>query len=223
MLKVQGLCKEYDSGSGTITVLRDVDLAVEAKQTAVVMGPSGSGKSTLLNILGTLEVATAGRFTIDGTDLSDLSERELARFRNRRIGLIFQDHHLLPQCSALENVILPTLVDRAGGGGAERAKELLHRVGLSDRLQHLPSELSGGERQRVAIARALVNEPALILADEPTGNLDRASAVVIADLLAELQSEHDAALVLVTHSEALAERFDGRYELLDGRLVAPQR
>lgn len=223
MLNVEGLCKEYRSGSGTITVLRDVDLTVKAKQTVVVMGPSGSGKSTLLNILGTLEVPTGGRFTIDGADLGDLSERELARFRNRRIGLIFQDHHLLPQCSALENVILPTLVDRARSGGAERAAGLLECVGLSDRLHHLPSELSGGERQRVAIARALVNEPALILADEPTGNLDRASAEMVADLLVELQREQSAALVLVTHSDALAERFDGRYELLDGRLVAPRR
>ncbi|MEW6252643.1 MAG: ABC transporter ATP-binding protein, partial [Planctomycetota bacterium] len=221
------------------------------------LGPSGSGKSTLLNILGTLEPPTAGRVLLDGRDPFALGERELARFRNRAIGFVFQDHHLLPQCSVLENVLLPTIVfspssgiasaalefrvssfefrDSAGGPGSSsskletrnpkpetplaRAQHLLDRVGLGQRLDHRPAELSGGEKQRTALARALVNAPRLVLADEPTGNLDRTTSESVGELLSELPREHAVALLVVTHSEALARRFDRRFTLDAGRLV----
>jgi len=220
MLDVQDLKKEYPSHDAPLRVLSGVNLKVDAGKSVVVMGPSGSGKSTLLNIIGTLDDPTSGRVIVAGTDPFDLSAPELARFRNRRLGFIFQDHHLLPHCTTLENVVLPTLVDKADQDGVERAEALLERVGLAERMSHLPSELSGGERQRAAIARALVNRPALILADEPTGNLDRASAEVVADLLAELERARDAAVVVVTHSQLLAGRFATHYELADGKLVA---
>jgi len=183
------------------------------------MGPSGSGKSTLLNILGTLEPPSRGRVTLSGRDPFALAEPELAAFRNREVGFVFQDHHLLPQCSVLENVLVPTLV--AGPGPHEsRARELLARVGLGERLEHRPAELSGGERQRTALARALVLAPHLLLCDEPTGNLDAASAAAVADLLLELHARDGAILVLVTHSAALAARFPDRRRLTGHRLEA---
>jgi lipoprotein-releasing system ATP-binding protein len=215
----EGIRKSYPTRSGELVVLRDVNLTLAAGESAAVMGPSGSGKSTLLNILGTLEPPTSGRMTIGESDPFALAERELARFRNRRIGFVFQEHHLLPQCSALENVLLPTLADAARSDGSARAKLLLDRVGLSDRLEHRPAELSGGERQRVAIARALINEPVVLLADEPTGNLDRKTAEAIANLLVEVHRDAGAALIVVTHSESLAQRFGRTYELNDGVLV----
>ena len=222
-LLAESICKSFPTRTRELVILRDISLTLHAGESAAIMGPSGSGKSTLLNIFGTLEPPTSGRVTLNGTNPFDLPERELARFRNRRVGFIFQEHHLLPQCSVLENVLLPTLAQKheAEGDGLDRARTLLDRVGLSDRLDHRPAELSGGERQRVAIARALINRPSLLLADEPTGNLDRSAAGAVADLLVEVHREEGAILIVVTHSERLAERFARRWELNDGRLVAP--
>jgi lipoprotein-releasing system ATP-binding protein len=220
MLTAQSIQKLYATRNGWVDVLRDCSLSLPAGGSAAIMGPSGSGKSTLLNILGTLEPPTAGRLMLDGMDPFRLSEPELARFRNRRIGFVFQDHHLLPQCTAMENVLIPTLPYPAPAGDAlARVRELLERVELAHRADHLPSELSGGERQRVAIARALVNRPAVVLADEPTGNLDRALADSVADLLASLVAGEGVALLVVTHSERVAQRFRDQYEMLDGVLT----
>jgi lipoprotein-releasing system ATP-binding protein len=219
MLQAEGIHKHYPTRSGELVVLRDVSLALTAGQSAAILGPSGSGKSTLLNIIGTLEPPTAGRVRLDDCDPFALPERDLARFRNQQIGFIFQDHHLLPQCSVLENVLIPTLAGHAALDADQHACGLLERVGLSDRLDHRPAELSGGERQRVAVARALINRPKLLLADEPTGNLDRATADRVADLLAELPREHQVILIVVTHSDPLAARFDLKFDLLDGALV----
>ncbi len=182
------------------------------------MGPSGSGKSTLLHVLGTLDPPTSGRVTLGGRDPFALGGRALAAFRNREIGFVFQDHCLLPQCSALENVLTPTLVAPGRGGHEARARELLDRVGLGDRLAHRPAELSGGEQQRVALARALVLKPRLLLCDEPTGNLDAASAEAVASVLFELFAREGSILIVVTHSEALAQRFPDRRRLAEGRL-----
>ena len=184
------------------------------------MGPSGSGKSTLLHVLGTLEPPTSGRVILEGRDPFRLPERELAAFRNRAIGFVFQDHYLLPQCSVLENVLVPTLVSAERGDHESRARELLARVGLGERLDHRPAELSGGEMQRAALARALVLRPRLLLCDEPTGNLDAANAAAVADLLLELHASEQAVLIAVTHSHALAERFSDRRRLAAGRLEA---
>jgi lipoprotein-releasing system ATP-binding protein len=184
------------------------------------MGPSGSGKSTLLHILGTLDQPTTGNVFVDGKGPFALAERDLADFRNRNIGFVFQDHYLLPQCSVLENVLLPTLVghdDRAAVH--ERARRLLDKVGLSGRLEHRPAELSGGERQRVAVARALIHRPALVLADEPTGNLDRHTARAVGQLLLDLHREENNVLVVVTHSPELASTFERVLEMSDGTLV----
>ena len=219
MLKAESICKTYRTRAGALAVLRDVSLCLEPAQSAAILGPSGSGKSTLLNILGTLEPPTAGRVTLDDCDPFLLRERELAHFRNRRVGFVFQDHHLLPQCSVLENVLVPTLASGPVDDADERARRLLDRVGLSDRRDHRPAELSGGEKQRVAVARALINQPRLILADEPTGNLDRATAEQVGELLAHLPREQGVILVVVTHSEALARRFDRVYDLVAGALT----
>src|SRR5437588_10160129 len=176
-LAVHNLGKEYPTRSGPLTVLRGVNLALQRGDALAVMGPSGSGKSTLLHILGTLDRPTSGTVRLDNQDPFALAERDLADFRNRHIGFIFQDHHLLPQCSVLENVLVPTLVAKDRAADTETwAKQLLERVGLSGRLEHRPAELSGGERQRVAVARALIRHPSILLADEPTGNLDRHAA-----------------------------------------------
>ncbi|MDR1959598.1 MAG: ABC transporter ATP-binding protein [Planctomycetaceae bacterium] len=207
-LQVEHLHKEYPvSGAGSLVVLDDCSFSLSGKESLAVTGPSGSGKSTLLNILGTIERPDSGRFSLDGFTPSDSGTLELAKFRRLKLGFIFQDHHLLPQCSALENVLIPIL---AGGAVSEknvqRADWLLERVGLQDRKHHRPSELSGGERQRVAIARALINQPALILADEPTGNLDRKTADSVIQLILELQTESGSLLVLVTHDPLIAQR-----------------
>lgn len=219
-LGAESIQKHFPTRSGDLVVLRDVSLSLAPGESAVIMGPSGSGKSTLLNILGTLEAPSAGHVTIDGCNPFDLSERKLAAFRNQRIGFVFQDHHLLPQCSVLENTLLPTLATREHHDATERAHELLDRVGLAGRVDHRPAELSGGERQRVAVARALINRPVLLLADEPTGNLDRATAESIAALLSEIHRDQNATLVVVTHSEDLARRFGRRFDVVDGTLVA---
>jgi lipoprotein-releasing system ATP-binding protein len=217
-LLAENLTKDYPTRSGALHVLDGVSLRLAAGESAAIVGPSGCGKSTLLNILGTLEISGGGRMTLDGVDPFTLSEPELAGFRNRRIGFVFQDHHLLPHCSVLENVLVPTLVDGGGPASVDRAQRLLDRVGLSARLDHRPAELSGGERQRAAVARALVNQPLLILADEPTGNLDRRSAEAVADLLLELHRDEKTILIVVTHSQALAERLPQQFQLSDGRL-----
>jgi lipoprotein-releasing system ATP-binding protein len=222
MLQVEALHKSYPTRAGELRVLSGVDLTLVAGQSAAILGPSGSGKSTLLNILGTLEPPTAGRVTLDDCDPFTLTERELARFRNRQIGFVFQDHHLLPQCSVLENVLVPTLAGGPADDAETRARQLLSRVGLSERLDHRPAELSGGEKQRVALARALTNRPRLVLADEPTGNLDRQTADSVAELLVALPCEQDAVLVLVTHSETLARRCDCVFDLVAGILVPRQ-
>ena len=220
-LQVRKLCKDYPTRSGPLHVLRDVDLDVQPGESLAVTGPSGSGKSTLLHILGTLDTPTSGTVRLAGKDPFALPERELADFRNRNVGFVFQDHHLLPQCSVLENVLIPTLVGPKDTDDVqELARKLLDRVGLSARLDHRPAELSGGERQRVAIARALIHEPVLLLADEPTGNLDRTSARAVGDLLLELHREQDTMLLVVTHSVELAGRFPRRFEMNDGSLRA---
>ena len=218
-LIAETLSKDYPTRSGSLHVLDGVSLRLAAGESAAIVGPSGCGKSTLLNILGTLETPGGGQMTLDGVDPFTLPEPELASFRNRRIGFVFQDHHLLPHCSVLENVLVPTLVERHGPESVERARRLLDRVGLTARLDHRPAELSGGERQRAAVARALVNGPLLVLADEPTGNLDRCSAEAVADLLLDLHRDEKTILIVVTHSQGLAERLPRRCDLTDGRLL----
>ncbi len=219
-LRASGVEKRYPTPEGELTVLAGVDLELRASESVAITGPSGSGKSTFLNILGTLERPSAGSVRIGGDDPFALGAAELAAFRGRRVGMIFQEHHLLPQLTALENVLLPTLAGSPPPGSGERATALLERVGLARRASHRPSELSGGERQRVAIARAMLHRPALVLADEPTGNLDRATAGVVAELLLALQREEGAALVVVTHSPELAARFQRRCEMEGGALIA---
>jgi lipoprotein-releasing system ATP-binding protein len=220
-LQVSHLCKDYATRSGPLPVLRDLTLELERGQALAVMGPSGSGKSTLLHILGTLDRPTSGGVRLDGKDPFTLPEPALADFRNRHIGFIFQDHYLLPQCSVLENVLIPTLVGGHDQGDVEaRARALLDRVGLSGRLDHRPAELSGGERQRVAVARALIRHPALLLADEPTGNLDRRTAQAVAELLLDLHRQEQTVLVVVTHSLELARHFPRQAEMADGTLQA---
>ena len=215
-LRAERVSKRY----GDVTVLRDVSIEVSRGQSLAVVGPSGSGKSTLLHVFGTLDRPTSGRVTVDGRDPYVLPEKDLARFRNRVIGFVFQDHHLLPQYSVLENVMMPTLAFRdAGTDAAERARDLIERVGLGHRTNHRPSALSGGERQRVAVARALVNRPALLLCDEPTGSLDRARADEVGDLLFELHAEQETILIGVTHSLELAARFERRMALQEGTCV----
>ncbi|MBI1354578.1 MAG: ATP-binding cassette domain-containing protein [Acidobacteria bacterium] len=219
-LTVDRLCKEYPTPTVPLPILQNITFSLQRGESMAVMGPSGSGKSTLLYILGALEQPTSGSVRLGADEPFTLNPKQLAAFRNHKIGFVFQDHHLLPQCTALENVLIPTLAEGAGAeaGVEERARGLLERVGLSGRMDHRPAELSGGERQRVAIARALIRRPALLLGDEPTGNLDRKTADSIADLLLELHSEAQSILILVTHSAELAARLPRRAELLDGRL-----
>jgi|CXWL01.1.fsa_nt_gi lipoprotein-releasing system ATP-binding protein len=220
VLIAEGVSKEYPTRSGALSVLRGASLALEADTSAAIMGPSGCGKSTFLNILGTLEPPTAGRVTIAGRDPFTLGETQLASFRNRNIGFVFQEHHLLAPCTVLENVLIPTLAGEPDAEAPARARALLDRVGLADRLDHLPAELSGGERQRVAVARALINKPAIVLADEPTGNLDQHSAEAVVALLLELNREQGAVLIVVTHSAGVAKKMDKQFSLTDGVLVA---
>ena len=225
LLKLEKVTKHYVAAAGAdpVSVLREVDLDIGTGESLAILGPSGSGKSTLLNLLGTLDQPTSGRVWLDGVDLSTLREEELAAVRNRQMGFIFQSHHLLPQCSVLENVLVPTLADAARklrDGAGDRARRLLQRVGLEARLHHRPGQLSGGERQRVAVVRALINQPKLLLADEPTGALDRASAQSLGQLLAGLNREEGVTLVVVTHAADLARQMQRALELRDGALVA---
>ena len=218
-LEVTHVAKEYPTRGAPLQVLSDVSVQLSAGQNAAILGPSGSGKSTLLHIIGTLDEPTSGAVTLQGENPFQLSEPQLARFRNENIGFIFQEHHLLPQLSALENVLVPT-VAAGGASGAivDRAHDLIERVGLAERIDHRPAELSGGERQRVAVARALIQQPILLLADEPTGSLDRTNAHAIGELLLDLQKQEQTILVVVTHSLELAGLLETRLELDDGKL-----
>jgi lipoprotein-releasing system ATP-binding protein len=218
MLSARDVSKRYATAAGPLTILNALSLDVAAGESVAIMGPSGCGKSTLLYILGALEPPTSGSVRIGDTDPYALDERAQAAFRGRAIGFVFQDHLLLPQLSALENVVVPTLPAAANGDAHRRADDLLAGVGLTARRDHRPGELSGGERQRVAIARALIRRPSLLLCDEPTGNLDAASAATVTDMLVALHRDQQTMLVVVTHSAAIAARFDRRYELRDARL-----
>jgi len=223
MLELVHVAKKYDSPGDKqgLSVLKDISLKVEQGRSLVIVGPSGSGKSTLLNIMGALDYPTGGQVLFDGQDLASMSEPELARIRNKEIGFVFQLHHLLPQCTVLENVLVPTLADKKRPSIKEvrdRAEHLLQRVGLKEFLLYRPAELSGGQRQRVAVVRALINNPKLLLADEPTGSLDKDSSENIADLLVELNRSEKVTLVVVTHSLNLAERMGRVMELSDGLL-----
>jgi len=222
VLEVRELSKEYPTPRGPLTILENVSFTWEPGDAVSIMGPSGSGKSSLLYILGALEPPTRGTLALEGENPFSLPEARLATFRNRKIGFVFQDHCLLPQCSVLENVLVPALVGDRTVSAEERARELLDQVGLSERLDHRPAELSGGEKQRVAVARALIRDPVMVLCDEPTGNLDRESADRVADLLVEVHKRQKAILVVVTHSPALAERFPTRFAL-SNRTLVPQR
>lgn len=226
ILSLKGITKQYAAPQGDpASVLNGIDLEVPAGATCSVVGPSGCGKSTLLNIMGSLDRPTHGTVSVAGRDLAGLGSKELARLRNRDIGFIFQLHHLLPQCTVLENVLVPTVVARGVTAEAprERARRLLERVGLGPRVDYRPAQLSGGERQRVAVVRALINAPRLLLADEPTGSLDRHGATALCQLLVELNREEQTAIVMVTHSAPLAAMMARHLELDRGRLVDAAR
>ncbi len=220
MIELVKVCKSYESpeGSEGEVVLRDISLKLDAGRSLAVVGPSGCGKSTLLNIIGALDQPTSGQVLFDARDLAKLGEKQLAQIRNREIGFVFQLHHLLPQCTVLENVLIPTLAHEDKSGAEERAVDLLKRVGLGSHMQYRPGQLSGGQRQRVAVVRALINRPKLLLADEPTGSLDRSASENVAELLAELNQSEGVALVAVTHSMQLAKRIGSVMELNDGHL-----
>jgi lipoprotein-releasing system ATP-binding protein len=218
-LVVEHVRRDFETATGTLTVLKDVSLTLSPSETLAVTGPSGAGKSTLLNIIGSLDKPTSGRVRLADQDVSTLAGADLARFRSTSVGFVFQDHHLLPQCSAIENVVLPTIPLGRPMGASERARTLLDRVGLSDRIHSFPAQLSGGERQRVAIARAMINHPLLLLCDEPTGNLDHEAADRVASLFAELAEEGAVMLVIVTHNLDIAARFSRCFELRDGTLT----
>ena len=220
-LVVHKLCRDFVSAAETLQVLHDVELTMKAGENLAIVGPSGCGKSTLLYILGTLDKPTSGEVLLDDVDPFALSPSELARFRSQNIGFVFQDHHLLPQLSVMENVLLPALAEKSvTGDKVTRAQELIERVGLKERREHLPGALSGGERQRVAVARALLNRPKLLLADEPTGNLDSENTRKIAELLFELPPSEGAMLIVVTHSDWLAGQAAATLQLENHRLVS---
>lgn len=223
LLQLRDVTKTYRAidGGDQVPVLSGVTLEVAEKETVAVVGPSGSGKSTILNIVGALDRADSGSVLVDGKDIEKLEGDAAAAYRNATVGFIFQLHHLLPQCTVLENVLVPTLArkDRDKTALLQRAEELLEAVGLKHRLNHRPGELSGGERQRVAVARALINRPRLLLADEPTGALDRASASRLVDLLAEINTTQGVTLIMVTHAPELARRMQRVLELRDGQLI----
>jgi lipoprotein-releasing system ATP-binding protein len=217
-LEARNLGKTYPSPAGPLHVLADVSFVLGRAESAVVMGPSGSGKSSLLYILGGLEAPTSGTVRVAGQNPYELTPDALAAFRNRQVGFVFQDHCLLPQCTVLENVLVPTLVGEPDADAAERARTLLDQVGLGSRLDHRPAALSGGEKQRVAIARALIRQPQVVLCDEPTGNLDADSAERVSELLLTLHRQQQTVLLVVTHSETLAQRFERRWRIERGRL-----
>lgn len=218
MLKVENLSKEYSTPAGPLRIVSDISLILPPGSAVSIMGPSGSGKSTLLYMIGALEPPSSGTITLNGQNPFLLNAKQLAAFRNKQIGFVFQDHCLLPQCSVLENVLTPTLVSAPDGESLGRARELLGQVGLADRLDHRPAQLSGGEKQRVALARALIMKPQLLLCDEPTGNLDQKSAEVVGTLLLDVHRQADTILIVVTHSSELGARFAQRFELKDQHL-----
>ena len=218
VLKARGIRRVYPAGTGALAVLKGVDLDLFAGQTLAVTGASGVGKSTLLHILGTLDRPTAGSLEVSGVDVLSLDDRGLSDFRNRHVGFVFQFHNLLPEFTALENVMMPALVSRLAGGGRERAESLLEQVGLRDRMSHRPGQLSGGECQRVAVARALVMSPPLVLADEPSGNLDHEASAGLHELLRDLAAIRGQTFLVMTHDRDLAASLDRSGELVDGRL-----
>lgn len=222
LLELQGVTRTFESAPGSPEVLKGVDFSIDAGQSAAIVGPSGCGKSTLLNLIGTLDNPTSGTITFDGRDIRSMNDGDVAAFRNRSIGFVFQLHHLLPQCTALENVLVPTLVNAESQNARARAEQLLERVGLKDRMNYRPGLLSGGERQRVAVVRALINQPRLLLADEPTGSLSPDGAMELVQIMLELNREEDLALIVVTHSLAIAETMDAVYSFEDGRLSVQQ-
>jgi len=220
-VELQQVARQYDAPGGgrPVDVLAGVDLSVRAGDSVAIVGPSGSGKSTLLNIIGALDRPTSGTVRLEDRNLAGMSDAELARVRNRRVGMVFQLHHLLPQCTVLENVLIPTLVSSTDKQAvADRARQLIDRVGLTGQIDHRPGQLSGGQRQRVAVARALVNDPAILLADEPTGSLDRDAAEAVTSLLTELNRQDGVTLILATHSLELARRTATVLALRDGKL-----
>ncbi|MCA9084263.1 MAG: ABC transporter ATP-binding protein [Planctomycetaceae bacterium] len=221
ILELNDICRTFQSGSRELTILKDVNLQMSSGAAIALRGPSGCGKTTLLHIAGTLDRPTSGTVQILSQNPWVLPEEDLAKFRNRNIGFVFQEHQLLPQCTVLENVLLPTLAgfDTSPKESRERANQLLHSVGLQDRMSHRPGALSGGERQRVAVCRALINQPALLLADEPTGNLDPGTAETVGELLLRMAAEQQTALLCVTHSDELASRFPEIVHLKEGRIT----
>src|SRR5436853_4661406 len=221
LLELNSVSKRYDSVESAehLQILKDVTLQITRGESVAIVGPSGSGKSTLLNLIGTLDRPTSGEVLLDGKDLAKLDDKELAHVRNHQIGFVFQAHHLLPQCSVLENVLVPTLADKNSAADAEeRARALLKRVGLAERMEHRPGQLSGGERQRAAVVRALIMKPQLLLADEPTGSLDRSSSNELGQLLVELNREENVTLIVVTHAPELAKRMSRVLEIREGHL-----
>lgn len=218
-LIVEGLGKSYSGPSEARTVFAGLSFTLECQQTLVILGPSGSGKSTLLNLVGALDRPDAGRITLGGTEVGVLEGEAAAKYRNRKVGFVFQDHHLLPQCTALENVLLPALAHPDPDRPARRGMELLERVGLADRAEAFPAELSGGERQRVALARALFNEPALILADEPTGNLDRKNGALLLELFHKANETYGQTIMVATHDAQISGGMNRTLQLEDGVLV----
>ena len=219
ILQIKDIVKSYRIGPEKVEVIKGISMDVNTGETLIIMGPSGVGKSTLLHVMGLLDIPDTGEVKIDGQATSSLTEEESARLRNKTIGFVFQFHHLLPEFTALENVMIPMMMYNIQNGNIEsRAKEILDIVGLSHRLTHKPRELSGGEQQRVAVARALVNDPKLLLADEPTGNLDRTNGDALFDLLLKLNREMGQTLVIVTHNEMMSEKADLCVELEDGKI-----
>ena len=223
MVEIQNLSKIYHEGENEVLVFKKINLTIKLGESVAIVGPSGSGKSTLLNLLGGLDVPTEGDVIVDSKILSSLDEVGLAQFRNETVGFVFQAHHLLPHCSALENVLIPTLVQNSDPRNEERAKALLEKVGLRERMHHLPGKLSGGEKQRVAVARALINQPTLLLADEPTGALDHDNANRLMDLLVDLNHVEKQTLVMVTHSEEFSLRMGRQLRLDHGTLMDASR
>lgn len=223
LIQLTGVSKGYP-GAQRLSILREASLSVDAGERVAIVGPSGSGKTTVLNILGTLDLPDSGSVTLEGVELTRLSAKDLARTRNQKIGFVFQQHHLLPQCSVWENVLLPCLAfaRKSSTANDDRALRLLKRVGLEGRLDHLPGQLSGGERQRVAVVRALIQHPSVLLADEPTGALDRQSAGEVGRLLVELNKEEGVTLITVTHSPDLAGLMGRTVTLADGKLITPR-
>ena len=221
-LEISGLTRDFPTRGEPLQVLKGIDLQVSAGETLAVTGPRGCGTRPLLHILGTLDTPSGGSMQLDGIDPFTLDDQSLAHFRNQNIGFIFQDHHQLPQLSVLENVLLPALANgRPDQDCLQRARQLIERVGLADRIEHRPAELSGGERERVAVARSLIHQPTLLLADEPTGNLDQTNARQVGNLLLEMHEQEAMMLVVVTHSLELAGMLDRQYQLDDGKLVDP--